>query len=127
MDRPELERRSARFASDAFRVCTVVRGEPGGEKAADQLQKASSAVAANYRASARSRSSKEFLAKIGVVNEEADEAVFWLEYIRDTNLNRTAQMLRLYAEAKELRAIFAASYRTVRENIAKRQRRGGGR
>jgi len=123
VDRPELEQRTARFASEVFRLCTVVRCKPGGDKAADQLQRASSAVAANYRASARSRSSKEFLAKIGVVNEEADEAVFWLEYIRDTKLDNTAQLLRLCVEAKELRAIFAASYRTARENIARRQRR----
>jgi four helix bundle protein len=121
-----LERRTARFASDGFRLCTVVRCKPGGDKAADQLQRASSAVAANYRASGRSRSSKEFLAKIGVVNEEADETVFWLEYIRDTKLDNTSQCVRLYAEATQLRAIFAASYRTARENIAKRRRRGAG-
>ena len=116
-----MEERTARFARDAFRLCGAVRRRVGGDKAADQLQRASSAVAANYRASGRSRSSKEFLAKIGVVNEEADEAVFWLEYIRDTKLDGTSTMLRLYAEAKELRAIFAASYRTIRENIARRR------
>ena len=89
-------------------------------EAAEQPQKASSSVAANYRASGRARSRKEFLAKIGVVTEEADEAVFWLEYIRDTNLSAGPQLARLYNEAKELRAIFAASYRTARENLGGR-------
>ena len=125
MNRPELEQRTARFATCAFRVCEALRHKSGGAKIADQLQKASSAVAANYRASGRSRSAKEFLAKIGVVNEEADEAVYWLEYIRDTRLDNSPQVLQLHSEAKQLRAIFAASYRTVRENIARRQRRDG--
>jgi len=74
-------------------------------------------VAANYRASGQARSPKEFVAKIGVVNEEADESVYWLEYIRDTNLSSSPQLRTLYDEAKELRAIFAASYGTARENL----------
>ena len=94
MDRPELEERTARFA-----------------------QKAASSVAANYGASGRARTPKEFVAKIGVVNEEADESVYWLEYIRDTNLSSGPQLRTLYDEAKELRAIFAASYGTARENL----------
>jgi four helix bundle protein len=119
MTRPELEQRSAGFARDAFKFVWRGTGAPRRTKIRGQLQKASSAMAANYRASGRARSRKEFVAKIGVVNEEADEAVFWLEYIRDTDLSSEPQLLTLYDEAKELRAIFAASHRTARENLGR--------
>jgi four helix bundle protein len=85
-------------------------------KPADQLQAAAASVAANYRASGRGRSPDEFVAKIGVVNEEADETVYWLEFVRDTGLSATPTLVGLLREARELRAIFAASYGTARRN-----------
>jgi four helix bundle protein len=120
MDRPELERRSAQFARDAFTICQMVRRRQAGGRPADQLQKAASSIAANYRACARARTPKEFVAKIGIVSEEADEAVFWLEYIRNTKLAPDTSVMPLQDEARQLRAIFAASYATARRNLANR-------
>jgi four helix bundle protein len=117
MDRLELEGRSAKFAHDVFHYCETVRRRPPGQHPANQLQRAASAVAANYRASARARSTKEFVAKLGVVNEEADEAVFWFEYIRGTKLALGLEHDRLEEESRALRAIFAASYATARRNL----------
>ena len=77
--------------------------------------------AANYRASARARSRAEFVLKLGIVNEEADESVYWLELMRDGNIGNRKEVGLLLPEAKELRAIFAASYRTAR-----RGRKAGG-
>lgn len=116
MDRPELENRSARFARDVFGYCRAIRQKPGGHNVANQLEKAASSVAANYRASGRGRSPKEFVAKLGIVNEEADEAVYWLEFIRGTSLASGQELDRLEKESRELRAIFAASYATARRN-----------
>lgn len=71
-------------------------------------------MAANYRAAGRSRSKAEFVAKIGVVIEEADETVFWLEMLADSGLVRPQKLTNLQIEANESLAIFAASRRTAR-------------
>ncbi len=72
-------------------------------------------MAANYRAAGRSRSKAEFVAKIGVVIEEADETVFWLEMLADSGLVKPQKLGNLRTEANELLAIFAASRRTARD------------
>lgn len=112
MKRPELEARAAAFAAAAFNLCNVVRTLPGGRNPADQLADAASSASSNYRATSRSRSKKEFAAKMGVVAEEADEAVGWLEHLAATKLGDQATVKLLLDEAKQLRNIFAASYRT---------------
>ena len=66
----------------------------------------------NYRAARRGRSRAEFIAKLGIVVEEADETVEWLEFLRDGNIASDPELL---AEAKELCAIFTAALRTARE------------
>jgi len=71
-------------------------------------------VAANYRAVCRARSKAEFISKIGTVVEEADETVFWLELLVETNIVRANKMDDLLREANELLAIFAASQRTAK-------------
>ena len=123
MDRQELEDRSARFARQIFTLCGMVRSRPGGYEPANQLQNAASSAAANYRAAARARSPKEFVAKLGVVNEESDEAVYWLEFIENTALATGVELARLQRESRELRAIFAASYGTARRRQEEREKR----
>ena len=66
-------------------------------------------AAANYRAVCRARSKAEFVAKIGVVVEEADETVFWLELLIDTGIIAQTKLSNLLTEANELLSIFAAS------------------
>jgi four helix bundle protein len=73
-------------------------------------------VAANYRAACRARSKAEFIAKIGVVVEEADETVFWLELLIETGIVSPARMSNLLDEANELLAIFAASQHTAKRH-----------
>ncbi|MGH7256265.1 MAG: four helix bundle protein, partial [Nitrospirales bacterium] len=72
-------------------------------------------IASNYRATCRARSKAEFLAKMGVVVEEADETVFWLELLRDGDILPEAQMDGLLDEANQLVAIFSASRQTARQ------------
>ena len=73
-------------------------------------------MAANYRAVCRARSKAEFVAKIGVVVEEADETVFWLELLGETGIVEQKRLGELLLEANELLAIFAASQRTAKLN-----------
>jgi len=81
-----------------------------------QLLRCGTSVAANYRAACRARTKAEFIAKIGVVVEEADEAVLWLELLRESGILQHDQTESL-KEAKELTAIFTASRRTARELV----------
>jgi four helix bundle protein len=71
-------------------------------------------MAANYRAAGRSRSKAEFVAKIGVVVEEADETVFWLEMLADSGIVSSAKLANLLVEATQLVAIFTASRKTAK-------------
>ena len=80
------------------------------------MLRSGTAVAANYRAVNRARSRAEFIAKIGVVLEEADETVFWLEALTEAGLIKSSLLAPLLQEANELFAIFAASRRAARSN-----------
>jgi four helix bundle protein len=123
--RREIERRAQTLAERLFKICMVVRTRPNGKTAADQLLDASSSAAANYRAAGRGRSPKEFKAKLGVANEEADETVFWLDYIANTGLGKGLDLMPLQKEAHELRSIIAASYATARRNQRKKDEKNG--
>lgn len=112
MERPELEARSSAFADAVIILCKELRSLSGARNIADQLSDAATSAAANYRATSRSRSRKEFAAKIGLVAEEADEAVFWLERVVNGHFAAEERVTPLLREGKELRSIFAASYKT---------------
>jgi four helix bundle protein len=79
-----------------------------------QLLRSGTSVGANYRATGRARSKAEFVAKMGVVVEEADETVFWLECLIESEIVKAELLADLLSEANELVAIFAASHRTAR-------------
>jgi len=78
------------------------------------LSKAATSVAFNYRAACRGRSHKEYTAKIGLVAEEADESVGWLEFIEAARLLKSPELIRLIVESRELSAIMSASFGTAR-------------
>jgi len=81
---------------------------------ANQILRSSTSMAANYRAVGRARSKAEFIAKIGVVLEEADETVFWLEMLADSGIVSLEKLKSLEQEANELMLIFSASRRTAK-------------
>ncbi len=74
-------------------------------------------MGANYRAACRGRSPAEFLAKMGIVEEEADESIYWLELLVEAGLLTTERAQPLLAEANELLSITVASIRTARKNL----------
>ena len=112
----ELQDRSQQFA---LRVVRMFRALPRADEArilGKQVLRSGTSVAANYRAACRARSRAEFAAKIGVVVEEADETVFWLELLVEAGIVPASKMTELLAEANELLAIFSASQRTARSS-----------
>lgn len=112
----ELKARTKRFAVRVFRLYRALPGTAEANAIRFQLLRSASSVAANYRAACRARSRPEFVAKIGVVVEEADETVFWLEFLVDAELVRQSRMSDLLAEANAILAIMAASQHTARSN-----------
>ena len=123
-DRPwNLLERTASFAEA---VCGFTRQLPDtreAQEAASQLRRAATGVAANYRAARRGRSQAEFIAKIGIVIEEADEAMYWLEYLAGTGIVPLDEVEPLRCEASELVAIFTAAHKTAKANKGERKRR----
>lgn len=117
MDRDTLEARSQAFGVAVFAFARSLREIPAARGPAGQLVDCATAIGANYRATSRARSRSEFVARMAVVVEEADEAVYWLEFARRASVGDPAAAERLLAEARELRAIFAASYRTARGHV----------
>jgi four helix bundle protein len=116
MNRDELKERTKQFA---LRVMHLIDALPNTLKAraiANQLIRSGTSVAANYRAACRGRSRAEFIAKLGVVAEEADETALWLELIIADKLLNSKKVQPLLAEANELVAIMAASDITARRN-----------
>ena len=110
----ELKARTRKFALRIIRLFRALPKTAEAQIIGKQLLRSGTAVAANYRATCRARSRAEFLARIGVVVEEADETVFWMEMLTDSGTVPPARMQEIIREAQELLAIFAASQRTVR-------------
>jgi four helix bundle protein len=110
----ELRERTKAFA---LRIVKIFRSLPRTTDAqvmGKQLLRCGTSVAANYRAVCRSRSHAEFIARIGVVAEEADEAILWLEMLSESGALESKRIAPLLAEARELTAIFSASQKTAR-------------
>jgi four helix bundle protein len=109
----ELKRRTQQFALRIFRLVEALPKTFAGKAVAMQLVRSGSSIGANYRAACRGRSRAEFRAKLGVVVEEADESVYWLELIIAGGMLSVSKVRPLLAEANELCAIMVASRKSA--------------
>jgi four helix bundle protein len=116
MTTDELKARTKKFALRVMTLIDVLAETVKGRRIANQIMRSATSVAANYRAACRARSPAEFISKIGVVEEEADESAFWLELIIDSKIRRTKQIAPLLEEVNELVAIMAASRKSAIAN-----------
>jgi four helix bundle protein len=113
----KLKRRTKRFALDVLAFARTVPPSDDSRHIATQLIRAATGVAANYRATCRSRSRAEFVARIGVALEEADESAFWMEVLVEGRISTSRQGMDLLDEANQLSAILARSSLTAGENL----------
>jgi four helix bundle protein len=115
VSRPEeLRQRTKEFA---LRVIKLFRALPKTEEArvlGRQILRSGTAVAANYRSACRARSRADFISKVGITVEEADETAFWLELLIDAGIVKKEKLESLLAEANELVRIFQASRTTAK-------------
>jgi four helix bundle protein len=121
----ELKRRTRKFALDTLVLSAQLAKRPETQHVHSQVLRASSSVAANYRAACRARSRAEFISKLGTVEEETDESLFWLEMLRDVHdvlripaaLEKSNELTRLIGEADQLLRIVVSSKKTAREGL----------
>ncbi len=109
-----LQQRTYDFAIATIQFCRTLPRTDEARELSRQLRRASTGAAANYRACRRGRSRAEWLAKLGVVVEELDEAEHWLSVLADAGIAQPPQ--NLITECRELRAITATSVATARRN-----------
>jgi four helix bundle protein len=114
MNEDDLKRRTKAFA---LRIVKLVQSLPNNSVArhfGGQLLRSGTSVPANYRAACRSRSTADFIAKMGIVEEESDESAFWIEMLVDTDNVKLELVAELLDEANQLVAIFVTSINTAR-------------
>ena len=117
----QLKERTKRFALDVIALVGTLPRTLVAEIIAGQMVRSGTSTGANYRAACRARSRAEFVAKIGVAEEEADETLYWLELLLETKLAKSDAIRRLIGEATELVAILSAGRKTAREAEKERQ------
>ncbi len=109
----DLRHRTKCFSLRVIHLCESLPSKPAARVMINQLLRSATSVGANYRAACRARSNADFVSKIGVVLEEADESVYWLELLLESGLVSQQQLTELMRESQELVAIFAASKLTA--------------
>ena len=112
----ELRARTKRFAVRIVKLCDALSNKPSGWIVAKQILRSGTSIAANYRAACRSRSKAEFIAKLCIVVEEADETLYWLELLSETGLLPASKLQSLIDEANQLTSIFVAARKTSRSS-----------
>jgi four helix bundle protein len=106
MNKEELKQRTKKYTLRIIKLVEALPKTTAGRTIANQLIRIGTSVGANYRAALRARSKAEFIAKLGIVVEESDESVFWLEIIIENRLLKKGLVEPLLRETNELTAIF---------------------
>jgi four helix bundle protein len=116
MTKFELQKRTKQFHVDVIRLCQSFPKNAAGFETAKQLIRSAGSVGANYRAACRGKSNADFIYKIEVVLEEADESLYWLEVSTEADLVKLELTAALMKEANELVSIFNAADITAKRN-----------
>jgi four helix bundle protein len=109
----ELKGRTKKFALDVLDLVEVIPKTVTGRVLANQIARSATSVASNYRAACKGRSKAEFVSKLGIAEEEADETQLWLEMIEDKHLADPHSVASILRESRELTAILAASRKSA--------------
>ena len=119
MTEAQLKKRTKDFAKNIIELCRKLPDNREGRLIGNQVFRSGTSVAANYRAACRSRSKAEFISKLSIVGEEADETLFWLELIKEMKTLQNSLLDDLTKESDELVAIVVSSIRTAKKSFSK--------
>jgi four helix bundle protein len=115
MDKIELKRRTSKFSIDVIKFIEGLPRNRSLDILSNQLIRCATSVGANYRSACKGKSTADFINKIIIVEEEADESIYWLELMEESGLVDSNSILALKKEANELTAIFTAIGKTAKE------------
>ena len=113
MTENEMKQRTTAFALRVIKLTNSVSNNFVGRRLGDQLLGAGTSVAANYRAACRARSKAEFISKLGIAQEEADESALWIELLVEGGIVPQKRLAKLLDEANQLTAIIVTSRKTA--------------
>ena len=116
MSAQDFRKRTFQFGIRIVRLIQALPKSDASRVIGNQLLRSGTAVGANYRATTRARSRAEFVAKMGIVEEECDESLYWLDMLVELQLINATRLKELRAEANEILAIVVTSIRTARGN-----------
>lgn len=117
MTEDDLKKRTKRFALRVLKLVAALPRTIAGRTIGNQLARSGTSVPANYRAACRARSKAEFVSRLGVVEEEADESAFWLELTMEGGLLKRELVEPLWIEANELVAIMTSSRKSAGKSL----------
>lgn len=118
MDKFELQNRTKHLAIRIIKLTKTFPLSQEGKVISNQIIRSGTSVAANYRAACRAKSPKDFISKMGIVEEECDETVFWLEIIEELEMSTDSDELKtIIKEANEILSITVASIKTVKNKL----------
>ncbi len=112
----EIKLRSKLFALAIIKMTEELPRKNSTFPICNQIIKSATSIGANYRSALRGRSKAEFIAKLGIVEEEADETLYWLEIIKESGLGDSKVIDPLWKEGNELLSIFIAMIKTTKIN-----------
>ncbi|MCG6918204.1 MAG: four helix bundle protein [Deltaproteobacteria bacterium] len=121
MNPAAIKNKTKEFAKKVIELCRELPNNREGRLIGNQLFKSGTSVAANYRAACRGRSKAEFISKLGIVLEEADETLFWLELIDEMAIHKGSSLGFLIQECDEITAIMVTSIKTAKRCKKDRQ------
>ena len=113
----ELKRRTRRFAGDVLRFVRRLPRDQVSDVIAKQLIRSATSIGANYRAACKARSKPDFISKLAIAEEEADETQYWFEILYDLEMISDDEFRSLHHEASELTAILTSSGRTAKQSV----------
>ena len=116
MDSEQLKDRTKKLAVDIICLTDTLPKSDSTTILNRQIIRSATSVAANYRAACRARSKADFVNKLGIVEEEADETLFWIDMFIESGKVKKENIINLYKEADEIVAIFSASHKTAKTN-----------
>ena len=118
MDKFELQNRTKHLAIRVIKFTRKFQQSQEGKVISNQVIRSATSVASNYRSSCRAKSPKDFISKMGIVEEECDETVFWLEIIEELQISVDVEELKsIMKEANEILSITVASIKTVKKKL----------
>ena len=115
MEKRELKERTKSFALKVIKAVEMLPKGKIGDILGKQLLRAGISVGANYRAACRAKSTSDFMSKMGIVEEEADETIYWMELLIEAGFVREDDLIPLLDEANQILAITIASINTARK------------